>query len=261
MTAARSHTGQASSTAGEPVVVLPLVPEVPLPHDVTARQGALARRGMDGADRCRPHADAAALGFAVPAPFAFGCCLPEDVPVGARAFRSPEGPTAGPADGRVVYVVDAPAQRFRTNGFAARDADGTRWLIPGLGFFERRDQSSLVRIHLPYLWRTAPGVSLLFGPPINAEPPPLRVFSGVVETDWFGDAVELVAELPRTPVHVRRGQPLAQVVPLRRDAPASLQVVSWDDPQGEAIRNAARRWQESRAASASAYRQLASGHG
>ena len=58
--------------------------------------------------------------------------------------------------------------------------------IPGLSFFERTDQQDQVKLHLPYVWRTAPGVNLLFTAPINRpRGDGLSVVSGLVESDWY----------------------------------------------------------------------------
>src|SRR5205807_5504908 len=56
---------------------------------------------------------------------------------------------------------------------------------PGLSFFDRDDQANLIKLHLPYIWRTPEAVDTLFLPLLNRPAPKLEVKCGVVETDWY----------------------------------------------------------------------------
>lgn len=200
------------------VAVVPLATRVRTPVPAGLRPTARPAAGYGVAEQCLPFTAAAALGFAVPAPFSWGYCAPEEVPVGARRFRSP---VAGGCLQRVFYVLDDLQGGFRGNAFTVAPEVCQRAgpaELPGLSFFDREDQQDCVKLHLPYAWRTATGVALLFVPPLNQpRRDGLSVLSGLVESDWYADAVNLVLRLPAAPeaaVHVAAGEVIAQAVPI-----------------------------------------------
>jgi len=159
-------------------------------------------------------------------------------------------------------VLDDAALCFRGNRFnLIPDVErriGTA-PIPGLSFFDRRDQQYMIKVHLPYSWRTGAEDVLLFLPPLNR--PNLGgpfVLAGVVEAAWYANPVNLVLELPPPPaaVHVRAGDPLAQVLVLTgRSVTPALSLL---DPAGPAALEqleAIRKWREDHARDRSAYKR------
>ena len=173
--------------------------------------------GYGTREQCRPFAAAAGLGLMIPSPFSWGFCTPGELPTGARAFRSP---VAGGCAERCFYVIDDPGRGFTRNQFHVPEAVSRiagALVIPGLSFFDRTDQQAMVKLHLPYVFRTPDQLGLLFVPPLNRPcPSGLNMLSGLVETNWYADAVDLVFELPAMPhqVHIAAGQPLAQAFPV-----------------------------------------------
>jgi hypothetical protein len=78
----------------------------------------------------------------------------------------------------------------------------------------------VVKICNPWLIRTPPGYSTLFLPPVNRFHMPLIPLTGLVETDIFYREVNFPTILtirPGTNVVLRRGTPLVQVIPIKRD--------------------------------------------
>ncbi len=168
-------------------------------------------------EQCLPFTAAASLGVTVPAPFSWGCCLPSEVPPGGRPFRSPIG-SSGPGDDRVFYVIDDTDYGFERNQFTLRDDVVDRVgnaPTPGLSFFDRSDQQSMVKIHLPYGWKSEEGTDLLFVPPLNRpRGDGFSILSGLVEASWYHNPVNLVGVIPSVsaPIHLAAGEPLAQVI-------------------------------------------------
>jgi hypothetical protein len=253
---------------GGEVAVVGLVDRFHAPRAATPRTRDQRPPGYGVREQCLPFTAAAAAGFLVPAPFSWGCCLPAAAPEGARRFRSPVEPEAG-HDGRTFYVLDDRAHRFEGNQFVLSNAarrHATQAPLPGLSFFDRPDQQDMVKIHLPYLWLTPDGVDLLFTPPINrARDDGLLLMSGLVETSWYRNAVNLVVTLPEAPaaVHVAAGQVLAQAVAVSSDLrrPALVVLDGHRRQAREALEGVA-AWQAAHARDRSAYRHLArSAHG
>jgi hypothetical protein len=244
------------------VGVVPLASRIRAPVPASARTRARPPAGYGVAEQCLPFTAAAALGFTIPAPFAWGYCNPADVPAGARRFRSP---VAGGCQRRVFYVLDDPDYGFAGNQYTAarevRQRAGPAPL-PGLSFFERTDQQDCVKLHLPYIWRTAPGVALLFLAPLNRpRGDGLALLAGLVETDWYADAVNLVLQLPAAPeraVHVAAGSPVAQAVPvaaeLRR---ASLEQLPLHKRAARGLLDAVRTWRDAKERDRAAYKRQA----
>ena len=136
--------------------------------------------------------------------------------------------------------------------------------IPGLSFFERADQQGQVKLHLPYMLRTEEGIATLFVPPVNRpREDGLRLLSGLVETAWYADAVNMVFELPsiEQPVHVDAGEPVAQAIPV------SSEVVRTQAEFPESHRRQVRdaldamaEWRSMKSEDRSAYKRLAKSH-
>ena len=77
-----------------------------------------------------------------------------------------------------------------------------------------------MKFHNPWTIRTPPGYSCLFVPPLNRPDPRFEIFSGLVDTDVYASPVNLpfVAHAPDGVHVIARGTPLAQVIPVARDA-------------------------------------------
>src|SRR5204863_2318597 len=86
----------------------------------------------------------------------------------------------------------------------------------GLSFFDRHDQLNLLKLHLPYIWRTPESVDTLFLPLLNRTGQ-FEVRCGLVETDWYNSPVNLVLGVPPGPVHVQIGDPGAQAILVLRN--------------------------------------------
>ena len=248
------------------VEICPLVPGLPLPVLATGRLRASVPEGYGVEEQCLPFVAAAALGFLLPAPIRFGLCVPQAVPVGAHAFRSPLdrlGADGAWRDPRVFYVCDRPESRFLLNAYeipAAPPWPGLR--EPGLSFFDRDDQDDLFKLHLPYIWRTPAGLEALFLPPLNRPGAGvgLQVAVGLVETEWYGNPVNLVLRKPPADqaLHVAAGQPIAQVVFLNRaNRQPELRVVPEGGAAARHFQEGLRAWHRDKRADRSAYKRLA----
>src|SRR3954451_13152129 len=100
------------------VAIFPLAPKVLLPQPAPARTRPDVPAGYGVQEQCLPFAAAAALGFLIPSPIAFGLCLPEELPPDARPFRSPidlARPDGTFEERRLFYVKDNPACYFFGN--------------------------------------------------------------------------------------------------------------------------------------------------
>ena len=142
---------------------------------------------------------------------------------------------------------------------AASDRSGGA-VQPGLSFFERPDQTDLVKVHLPYIWRTPAETDTLFLPLLNRAGEGFVALSGLVETDWYSDAVNLVLRCPPPGVaaHVAAGDPLAQVVFLTRiTRRPQLEVLASHARAARELRRGWLDWHRRHAADRSAYKRLA----
>ena len=72
----------------------------------------------------------------------------------------------------------------------------------------------------PWIIKTPPGYSCLFVPPLNNPETPIKIFSGVVDTDTYIDFVHLPFLLVDKSFEgtIPAGSPIAQVIPFRRDS-------------------------------------------
>lgn len=248
------------------VKLIPLVPNIALPRAASARTRTSVPAGYGVQEQCLPFTAASALGVIIPSPIRFGFCLIDELPTGCRAFRSPANrpDTAGNfPEPRVLYVFDDPACRFVGNAYELRDVSGQTSSAaavqePGLSFFDRGDQANLIKLHLPYIWRTPDAIDTLFLPLLNRSFPCIDVKSGLVETDWYASPVNLVLELPLGPIHIGVGDPVAQAIfvprTLRRP---HLEEIAEHDQLGRAARDSLADWDRRHAEDRSLYKVLA----
>ena len=258
------------------VQVFPLVPNVSLPAPALATTRQQIPAGYGVQEHCLPFTAANALGFLIKSPITFGLCPPGAVPPGGHAFRSPLArpkPAHEQTDERLFYVKDDPACRFVRNAFTldaleVNDSRGKSQFTPvqpGLSFFDREDQQDLFKLHLPYIWRTPTEVDSLFLPAINRQTEGLTMLSGLVETDWYANPVNLVFRQPPVgvSVHVAAGDTLAQVIFLSRThRRPTLKVLASHARMARELRAALVEWYQQHARDRSAYKKLArSQHG
>jgi hypothetical protein len=251
--------------------IVPLVPNVRLPRVASARTRATVPSGYGIREQCLPFTAASALGVLIPAPIRFGLCRPDELPLGCRAFRSPleqEEPDGGFVDPRLFYVFDDPDCGFSGNAYQLtgdpRPAScSSKRLEPGLSFFDRKDQQSLFKLHLPYIWRTPVGLDALFLPPLNRSAHGFGVACGLVETEWYASSVNLILGKPPGSVHVAAGDPIAQVILVPRGLRRStLEVATTDSQLYTQMLTDRAQWDRQLAEDRSAYKMLArSRHG
>jgi hypothetical protein len=262
-TSSASHTSKDSADALE-VSILPLCDGAVLPTAAPASTRPRVPPGYGVQEHCLPFTTATALGLLVRAPITFGFCDPADVPAGARSFVSPIEPEVSPPpDTRVFYVQDDPACSFGGNAFTftALQEPGTGRCVvaPGLSFFDRSDQQHLFKLHLPFIIRTPDTINTLFTAAINRIAP-FEVLSGLVESDWYADPVNLILRKPGSPasVHVQKGDPVAQLLFIdRMHRSASMTALP---PHARLTRNIASQyweWRQRHQADRSAYKHIA----
>ena len=212
-------------TRAVPLTIVPLVPNVTLPQMASARTRASVPSGYGVQEQCLPFTAASALGVIIRSPIRFGLCALEQLPQGCRAFRSPLNKPRGDgsfSDPRVFYVFDNPdclfvGNAYQFNGVSTSDSATASVREPGISFFDRDDQRDLIKLHLPYVWRTPESIDTLFLPRLNQPAANgVEVQCGLVETDWYASPVNLVLSLPRGPLHVQIGDPIAQAVFIQR---------------------------------------------
>ena len=244
------------------VQLVPLVPNVALPRRSSPRTRLDVPSGYGVQEQCLPFTAATALGLVIPSPIRFGHCPSGDVPRECRAFRSPL-PSTGPHADWVFYVEDDPRCRFSGNAYTFLESSGARTLEPGISFFDRQDQQELFKLHLPYVWRTAPDVDTLFGPLLNRAARAFEVQSGLVETDWYANPVNMILRKSAQPIHCRAGDDVAQAVFVsRRLRNPDVHVPADHARLTRIVRAGLAEWQAQHAENRSAYKALArSRHG
>jgi hypothetical protein len=247
------------------LTIVPLVPNAAMPRAATARTRLAVPPGYGVQEQCLPFTTASALGVLIPSPIRFGLCIPEQLPQGCRAFRSPldrPAPDGSFADARVFYVFDNRECRFVGNAYEFRGVSGSLSSSvqePGLSFFDRDDQRNLLKLHLPYIWRTPDSVDTLFLPLLN-RPAPLEVRCGLVETDWYTSPVNLILGTPPGPVHVAIGDPVAQAILVPRNLRQPvLDFVPESAQFNVDARKALAEWDRLHAENRSAYKVLVRG--
>jgi hypothetical protein len=257
--------GTAVNAPAVTLTIVPLVPNAALPRVASARTRPVVPPGYGVQEQCLPFAAASALGVIIPSPIRFGLCIPEQLPQGCRAFRSPlDKPAANGsfADPRVFYVFDNPACRFVGNAYEFRGVStsgspSASVQEPGLSFFDRQDQRSLLKLHLPYIWRTPAAVDTLFLPLVNRFGHNLVVRCGLVETDWYTSPVNLVLDMPPGPVHVGIGEPMAQAILVPRNLRQPVLEFAAEHSQVTAdARKSLAEWDKLHAENRSAYKAL-----
>ena len=80
--------------------------------------------------------------------------------------------------------------------------------------------SIIVKFINPWIVKTPPGYSTLFVPPLNQFGMPFQVLSGLVETDTYYRRVHFPTVCllrPGQGVTLKRGTPIAQAIPLKRE--------------------------------------------
>lgn len=243
------------------VSVIPLARTIHCPASASKKTRPSVPPGYGRREQCRPFVEANGLGLTIPSPFTWGYCLSKNVPEGARAFRSP---VEGGCPARVFYVKDDPSIGFTRNQYDVPDHVKARMgplAIPGLSFFERPDQQRQIKLHLPYVLCTQRGVGLLFTPPINRpRSDGLQLLSGLVETAWYADAVNMVFVLPDRDqsVHIQSQEPLAQAIPTPMAATRTS--VSCAEPHRKKTRvtlDAMADWRAQKSADRAAYKRIA----
>ena len=145
------------------------------------------RGGMHTVKQCPPFLDALAAGYIIP--------LCGDVhfvldPAGQLTFDCPNGDTS--------IETHHPAQ-----------VAGSPW-----------GDAPVIKFMNPWIVITPPGYSTLFVPPMNQEPMPFNVLSGIVDTDTFYAEVHFpaVCLMARgSTCTVKRQTPLIQAIPFRRE--------------------------------------------
>lgn len=254
-----AHYTGAMSPASE-VQIIPLVPNIELPRRASPRTRLVIPSGYGVQEQCLPFTAASGLGLLIPSPITFGYCPVNEVPEGCRAFRSPlksEGPQAD----WVFYVQDNPQSNFAGNAYTFSGFASGPVLEPGISFFDREDQQHLFKLHLPYVWRTPRDVDTLFLPLLNKTAPGVEVQSGLVETDWYANPVNMILRQAAAPVHFRAGEEIAQAISISRQQrhPEVLVATSHSRLTRE-TQKAFLEWHVHRAKDRSAYKILARSH-
>jgi hypothetical protein len=160
----------------------------------------------------------------------------------------------------VFYIFDNPDCRFIGNayeftGVSASGSPSSSVREPGLSFFDRQDQRRLIKLHLPYIWRTPDGVNTLFLPPLNRPAHGFSVPCGLVETDWYASPVNLVLGTPSGSVHVQAGDIMAQAIFLPRNPRHPVLEVAAENTQiGCDARKGLAEWDKQHAEDSGAYK-------
>jgi hypothetical protein len=242
------------------VQLVPLVPNLTLPRRAPARVRPTVPPGYGVQEQCLPFTAATALGLLIPSPIAFGHCPLDEVPAGCRLFHGPQRPAAA-RTGWVFYVRDDRQCCFAGNAYSIQREGEAVAVEPGISFFDRDDQEDLFKLHLPYIWRTAPHVDTLFASPINRRSLSFEVLAGLVETDWYANPVNLVLRIADAPIHVKAGDDVAQAVLIARDQRhPEIRVSAGHSRAARDAFKGLREWQRQHAEDRSAYKVLARSH-
>jgi len=240
------------------IQIVPLVPNLELPRRASPRTRATLPPGYGVQEQCLPFTAASGLGLLIPSPIRFGHCPVIDVPEGCRSFRSPL-PVTGPQADWVFYVQDNPRCKFSGNAFSLAESPAATPVVePGISFFDREDQQGLFKLHLPYVWRTPPEVDTLFLPLLNRSAQGLEVQSGLVETDWYSNPVNMILRKAANPVHFREGEDIAHAILIsRQQRNPQLQIAESHSRLTRETRHALADWYAQHAKDRSAYKVLA----
>jgi hypothetical protein len=243
------------------IQIFPLVPNLELPRIATSRTRTNVPPGYGVQEQCLPFTAASGLGLLIPSPIVFGFCPHKEVPQGCRAFRSPLK-VMGPQADWVFYVLDNAHCSFSGNAYNLTDqAAGIQYLEPGISFFDREDQQEFFKLHLPYIWRTPPEIDTLFTPLLNRSAQGLDVQSGIVETDWYTNPVNMILRKPANPVHIRAGEVIAQAIPIsRQQRNPELEAVPSHSQLTQEVKKSLLEWHAHHAKNRSVYKVLARSH-
>ena len=175
------------------VQIFPLVSNLALPKPAPVTTRSPIPQAMVCREQCLPFTAATALGFPLSPRLPLACACRLLLPDG-HAFRSPlDRPHQELLKTSVLRaIIDAAAMSTmpirHQSCWPSKGNESLRG-EPGISFFDRMDQ--LVSNQTVYLWRM-PEMDTLFLPAINRPMPPLTVLSGLVETDWHVNPVNLV---------------------------------------------------------------------
>lgn len=153
--------------------------------------------GMTTVKRCPPFLEAMTAGYIIP--------LPADITLTVHADRID----------MAITGYNEPLAGLHTQE-----------QFPGAPF----SHMPALKFHCPWLIKTPPGYSTLFLPPLNRFDAPFVAFSGIVETDTYYRALAFPAVCllqPGQQVVLKRGMPLVQAIPIKRDEWSSAQG-AWD---------------------------------
>lgn len=169
-----------------------LFEQVPRPYPASRavsdwlKQMPMDREGVPTLKRCPPFLEAMTAGYIIPCP----CDVTFEVSADAKlTWQSP------------MKVV---ALHF------ASQIEGTPF-----------GNQAIIKFVNPWLVRTPPGYATLWVPPLNRFDMPFIPLSGIVETETYYREVHLpmISIMKPGQTHVmRRGSPLAQVIPIKREA-------------------------------------------
>jgi len=134
-----------------------------------------------------------------------------------------------------------------TAGYIIPAPNDTSLTLMGAGMFSERGQGNIFSTHFPkqfegspfagnsvvkfdnpWIMVTPPGYVCLITAPVNRYEIPFLPLTGIVETDAYYKEVKLpmiCLMQPGETFHVRRGDPLIQVIPIRREEWTSKTVV------------------------------------
>ena len=108
----------------------------------------------------------------------------------------------------------------------------------------------IVTWDVPYLFRTSPGYNLLVRGPANWPKDGISPLEGVVETDWLGATFSVNWQMTRIDHEVifERGEPIAMIVPQRRQEIESFHPAIVDIESDPGILHDYERWESQRVA-------------
>lgn len=117
---------------------------------------------------------------------------------------------------RVVAKEDTRAIDFSWRGNPPQKVIEGHNIDQVAGYKEKTDY---FKFYNPWIVKTPPGYSSMFIPVLNRGEQPFQIFSGIVETDTYYNAVQFPfywIEFPYDDV-LDAGTPIAQVIPFRRE--------------------------------------------
>ena len=158
------------------------------------REGA---PGMTTVKRCPPFVEAMTCGYIIP--------LATDITIAVHADR-------------IEMASTGYTEPF--GGMHSQDQ------FPGAPFANL----PAIKFRNPWLIKTPPGYSTLFLPPVNRFDAPFMPFTGIVETDTYYRSIAFPAICllqPGQQAVLKRGTPLVQAIPIRREAWSSTHG-AWD---------------------------------